>query len=235
MKEAYKKASLAFVLIFLIVVAGCSGADEKTRKNEALSSQQFAEAYMRDGKPARALQELAKAQALTPEDPKITHMMGVAYWQKKEYALAEQSFLKAVALKDDYSEVWNTLGALYISQNRFSDAVRVLEKALSNVYYNSYESAMSNLGWALYKLGRNAEAKVKLAEAIEIDPNQPVTRVNMAILLYDEENYEEAFKHANEALRVAPDYANAHLQKGMIQIKMGDKEGARESLTQAWK
>lgn len=223
-----------FLVLLLCLSAGCSN-DSETRRNDALASQQLAYAFMKEGRPARALQELAKAEALTPDDPEIHNMMGLAYWAHKEYGLAEMHFKRALELKPEFSEGANNLGTLYMSQARYPEAVTALEKALKNVYYNSYEAALSNLGWAYYKLGRVDDAKKRLEESIEVNPSVPQARLNLGIVLFDLGKDDDALAQIDAALRIFPDFAEAHLQKGIILNRKKDRQGAIESFRQAWK
>ena len=81
-----------------MLLAGC-GTDDEMVKNQALASQKLAYAFMSEGRPARALQELTKAESLTPNDPEIKNFLGLAYWKQGEFPLAEKKFREAVELR----------------------------------------------------------------------------------------------------------------------------------------
>ena len=223
------------VAAFLIsLLAGCA-SDRESRRNEAIAAQQLALAFLNEGRPARALTELAKAERALPDDPEVQNAMGLAYWARRDYANAEVRFLKAIKLKPSFSEAWNNLGAFYLSQGRNEEPVKALESALGNIYYSSYEMALSNLGLALYKLGRLPEARSRLEEAIEVNPTQPAVRLNLSLLLFDQGDYRQAKAHVDEALRIFPAYPRALLQKGKVLNKLGEREGAIEAFQEVWR
>ena len=226
-RAASRNMLLVLTALLLSFAVGCA-SDKEARKNDALASQQLALAFLNEGRPARALTELAKAEQSMPDDPEVQNAMGLAYWARRDYASAEARFKKALALRPGFSEAWNNLGAFYLSQGRNNDAVEALEKALGNVYYTSYEMALSNLGLALYNLGRYPEARSRLEEALEVNPSQPAVRQNLSLVLYEEGEYQLALVQVNEALKLYPNYPQALLQKGKILNKVGDREGAAE-------
>lgn len=191
-------------------------------------------AFLAEGRPAPALQELAKAESLDPTDPEIVNALALAYWGRKEFGLAEEKFRRAVALKPDFSEAWNNLGALYIDQGRFHDAVPALETALKNVFYATRERALANLGWALYKTGRTAEAEQRLREAIEMAPGFPLARKFLGILLQEKGDHRAAVEQFDRAIRSFPDDAETHLKRGLSLLRLGERSAARAAFDQAW-
>jgi Tfp pilus assembly protein PilF len=224
---------LACVLL-VAGVFGCSGNREMVRR-EAQASYKRGVAFLREGRPSQALQELAKAEALTPDDPEILYMAGAAYWMKREYGPAEARFRKATELKPDYPEAWNDLGALYMDQGRYSDAIAPLERAVNNVFYGTRERALANLGWALYKSGRAAEAEKRLRQAVEAAPAFPLPYKFLGIVLQERDENREAAARFAEALRLYPDDSETHLRMGMSLFKLGDKVRARAAFETAWR
>ena len=79
-----------------------------------------------------------------PDDPEILNAAGLAYWARREHSVAEQKFLRATALKADYAEAWNNLGALYVDLGRYEAALAPLGEALKSVFYETRERAFAN-------------------------------------------------------------------------------------------
>lgn len=225
--------------MLLAALAGCAGNKEAIRK-EAKASFQLGVAFLAEGRTAPALRELSKAESLNPGDPEVLNALGLAYWARKEYALAEQKLKAATQVKPDYSEAWNNLGAMYIDQGRFDDAIPALEAALKSVFYGSQEAALSNLGWALFKTGRYAEAERRLHEAIEVAPGFPLARKFLGILLEDRGRYQEALAQLDAAIPLFPEKAYGHLaevqlHRGLCLLHLGDRDAARKAFDKAWR
>jgi len=225
----------ALLLALLLgLVPGCGGKNQEAAKRDAQTSYKLGVAFLAEGRPAPALKELAKAESFTPDDPEIVNVLGLAYWARGETGLAEEKFRRATELKPDYSEAWNNLGALYIDEGRYYDAVPVLENALKNVFYQTQERALTNLGWALYKTDRTAEAEKRLRAAVEMAPGFPLARKNLGILLQDAGDHRAAVEQFDRAIRSYPDDAEVHLKRGLSLLRLGERTAAREAFDRAW-
>lgn len=214
--------------------AACGGNREQVRR-DAQSSLKLGIAYLTEGRASPGLQELTRAEKLTPEDPEIQLYLGAGYRMRREPALAEEKFRRAVELKPDYSEAWNNLGTLYLEQGRPDQAIPALEKALQNVFYGTPEYALNNLGWALFLSGRVEEAQKRLQEAVEMAPSFPPARKNLAAVLQERQDWQGALKQLDVLLRVNPDDAEANLKRGVSLVKLGDREAARGAFEKAWR
>lgn len=226
--------TVALSVAALFAATGC-GPDVETRKKEASASQQLAYAYLRENQPARALVELAKAEAARPDDPEVKNFLGLAYWAKRELALAEAKFKQAVALDTGYSDAWNNLGALYLDTGRYDEAVAAFKKALENVYYSTSERALTNMGWALFKLGKLEEARKNLKEATEIAPTFALAHKNLGMVLAELGDNAGAVAEFDKTLRIFVLDQETHFYRGASLLKMGDRPGAKGAFEEAWK
>lgn len=225
---------LAALLLLLALLSGCA-SDREAKKKEAYAAQQLAYAFLQERQPAKALSELAKAEALTPDDPEIKNGLGLAYWAKREYALTEAKFKEAVKLDPAYSEAWNNLGAFYIDQERYPEAVTALDKALQNVYYSTSERALSNLGFAYYKLGRFPEAKLKLEEAAQIAPSFALVQKNLGLTLQAQGDHEGAVARFDRTIKLYNADQETHFARGVSLLKLGQKPLAKGAFEEAYK
>ncbi len=204
-------------------------------QREAQSSFKLGMAFLSEGRHAPALREFTKAEGLAPDDPEIQYYLGATYWLRRELTLAEQKFRRALALKPNYSEAWNDLGALYMDQGRFAEAVPALESALKNVFYSSQEVALSNLGWSLHRLNRSSEAERKLRDAVEVAPGFPLARKFLGVVLQERGDHRGAVEQFDQAVRLNPDDAETHLKRGISLLRLGERASAREAFGHAWR
>ncbi len=231
----YKRSTLVPLLVAAVLVAGGCGSDSEVRRKEAKASEQFAVAYLQEKQPAKALVEIQKAEALDPKSAEIKNTYALAYWSRREYALAEKKFLEAVELDPAFSEAWNNLGAFYLDQARYENAASAFKKALENVYYSTSERALTNLGWAYFKLGRLEEAKAKLSEAAEIAPTFALAQKDLGMVLQEMGDHRGAIARFDRTIKLYSLDQETFFQKGVSQVKLGDKAGASASFEEAWK
>jgi tetratricopeptide (TPR) repeat protein len=92
--------------------------------------------------------------------------LGIAYRHEKEYAQAEEAYLKAKVLNPKDAKMLSSLGALYIAMERVEEGTRLLEESLQ---LDSKDAiAHANYATALAK-GQNfekAEAEQKMADSL---------------------------------------------------------------------
>jgi tetratricopeptide (TPR) repeat protein len=92
--------------------------------------------------------------------------------------------------------------------------------------------AHNNLGLALIRRDRSA-AVDHLREALAIRPKLPGAHVNLAMLLVELGEIDEAMQHVSEALRLNPDMYEAHYNMGLFLEKKGRLDEAAEHYRRA--
>jgi tetratricopeptide (TPR) repeat protein len=97
--------------------------------------------------------------------------MGIAYYNKQDYANAEKYYLEALDLEPKFVLALRNLGKTYIAMNKLPQAVIVLEKAVAN----APESANTylDLGNAYHMSGKAQMALLAYQKVISLSPNTP--------------------------------------------------------------
>ena len=90
---------------------------------------------------------------------------------------------------------------------RFSDAQVLIEKLISKIPKSP--ALFSLLGDVTKAQGDKKYALQNYERAVEISPNQPELRFNLALFLYEEDNFQRSMNFLNEALRQRPSYVKA--------------------------
>ncbi|HWR97165.1 MAG TPA: tetratricopeptide repeat protein [Candidatus Methanoperedens sp.] len=115
------------------------------------------------------------------------------------------------------------LAALAVTARRqtlfWKDSVTVFSHALDVTRDNHI--AHANLGAALMKLGRNAEAEEHLEQALRLRPMQADALLNVAILRARANRLPEAVEGFNQALAVRPGDVKAHYNLGTALCQLG--------------
>jgi tetratricopeptide (TPR) repeat protein len=109
-------------------------------------------------------------------------------------------------------------------EDRLEDAARAYEQALEQEA--SAETAF-NLGNVLYALGQVREARRRLQQAAELDPEYAEAWNNLASVCAELEIWEEAVHAAERALALAPDYVDVHYNLAQALHALGRRKEAR--------
>jgi len=83
------------------------------------------------------------------------------------------------------------------------------------------DSAHLNLGFALEKIGRKADAMTEYRESLKLEPSRAETHNNIANLLDDGDHTEEAMAEYQAALRLNPKYMPALNNLGAMLVEQG--------------
>jgi len=86
--------------------------------------------------------------------------------------------------------------------------------------------ALNSFGNLLFAAGENAEAERFYIRAIDAQPDDPMSRVNLANLLINKKRLEQARLHLEHALRVDDNYRPAHAGLSFVLADMGEHEQA---------
>ena len=91
--------------------------------------------------------------------------------------------------------------------------------------------AYNNLGNALRAQNRIADAAAAYRKASELAPLYPDPRNGLGVLLVQQSHAREALPYFDEALRIAPDFYEAQLNRAIALIELGDAAAARREIT----
>jgi len=118
------------------------------------------------------------------------------------------------------------------------DSVTLFERAVTVTAKNA--QAQNNLGFSLQEVGRLAEAKRRYAEAVRIEPDDPLYRKNLGLVLAREGDTNAANVHLQIAIqrylemaRDRPDSADTFNSIGIALNAMGERREAANHYAQA--
>jgi tetratricopeptide (TPR) repeat protein len=121
---------------------------------------QLARAYIGMGQIETAVRTLQAAQELAPDDPRLAHLLGLAYLEGGDAASAltqlEQAAETEGAFSEDYAAMWFDIGRARLMNDDLEGAAAAFEKAL--VYSPQAADAIFELAGVYERLGRTEEA-----------------------------------------------------------------------------
>jgi superkiller protein 3 len=114
-----------------------------------------------------------------------------------------------VEVKPDHAQALLSLGALLVEVNKDYDwAITCFRRSRTIIPKDA--RAHYNLGFALTRSGRLADALAPLQEAIKLNPAQPNAHFTLGAALFKQGRPDEAIAAYREAIRLKPDHFAAH-------------------------
>lgn len=159
------------------------------------------------------------------QNAEVWDLLGVLYYQVKEYLEAELCIKKAIEIKPEIYYFEN-LAKLYLDKGDFELAIKYYE-SLSEEFPKNYEYQF-NLAMA-YKNHHDWErAKIAYKKAIELNPKSHEAYFNLAYLCFNENRPQDAVECYKKALEVKPDDWESSYFLGLAQMQVKDyKDGLK--------
>ncbi|NBX69412.1 MAG: hypothetical protein EBR01_10675 [Proteobacteria bacterium] len=218
-------------LAMLLTLSGCahlldqSRDQEKARIYMQLAADQFAQKEY--GKATEAIYQALRFQ---PDLPAAYNHLGIIFMETKRYTKSEEAFKKALQLQSAFPEVQNNLGVLLNRQERYKEAVPYFEKALQSENYSTPENALTNLGYAHFKLGNNSKAKIYHQKALDITPQFCLANKNLGDVYAREKSFDKAADFFKKAATTCPLYQESQYKLGLALMKAGQRGMAKNQL-----
>lgn len=188
-------------LVFFLSLTACEVFS--TRDSAAADLHlQLGTSQLQDGHYPEALASLKEAERLDPENPVTQNNLGLTYFFRERFDLAEEKIRKALELKPDYSDARNNLSRVLIERGQFLEAAAQAEKVVADLTYTSPDRANVNLGMAYFKLNRFNEAREALLRAIELQRDNCLAHSFFGRTFFEQKEW----KRASEALDRAVGY-----------------------------
>jgi tetratricopeptide (TPR) repeat protein len=162
-----------------------------------------------------------------PDSPKLYVALGLAYWDRNDYAHALEAFQRAVKLGPASTEAHNWLGVATLEKGDLPGAVAEFRKAIA--LDPKYARAYTNLGSALAKNGKLAEAVEAFQKAIALEPDNLVAHINLGIALREKGDAKGALVHVRLVTEREPNNANTQYLLGQTLQQSADLPGAIEA------
>jgi type IV pilus assembly protein PilF len=205
-------------------------------ERKARSHYSVAMNHLKEGRAGVAITELQKASALQPDDAWIHLALAEAYRLKSHNAEAEEHLMRALDIDPAFHAAKLNLSAIYIQAGRYEDAVKLSEELLADATFPIPWKALTNKGYAYFKLGRNGEARTALGTALEYHEQFWPALLDLAILDEAEQKHLEALEGYEAVLGLKPGpiaTAEVHYRIATIYMQLGNRAKAMHHLTVA--
>lgn len=201
-----KWLAAASTVLMVISIAGCASgtggtsgradlvtsSDESPARKKARIRLELAVGYFANGQTNIALDEVKQSISADPTIMEAYNLRGLIYMRLNDFALAEDSFKRALSLEPKSANVQHNYGWMLCQQSRFSEASQWFSSALSVPEYSDRPKTLMAQGLCQMRNGKRLEAEQSLHSALELDAANPVTGYNLAQLLYQRGEFTRA-------------------------------------------
>lgn len=191
---------------------------------------------MRNGRNPEAIGELLQAVRLDPADAHVRLALAEAYRRAGRVAETEHHLKAALEIDPAFQAAHLNLSGLYVQLERYEEAIVHARRLLDDPTFPYPWRALTNLGWAEYRLGRSEEAAQHLRLALDYKASYWPARLNLGILAADRGDRDLAVEHFERVLEAQPGplaEAEARYRLAQLYVSMGDKRSAIAQLHKA--
>lgn len=138
------------------------------------------EALFADGQIDQAQVTFELVLQNQPENYEALNNLGVIHHTRGNIQEAEDHFLKALAVKEDYLDALLNLADLYQNAKRWEEAAVQLEKYIA--IDNQDPNLFNRLSMVYLEMGNTEKARAVLTKSLELNPNQETVRDSLKAL-----------------------------------------------------
>ncbi len=149
-----------------------------------------------------------------PPDWQVKLYLGAIAISQREDSIAIEYFKNVTKLARWNEEAWVRLGGLYYDNQKYDEAIKVLNEAITS-FPESFPINLI-LGLSYTQSGKNKESKTYLKKAIDLNPNDITALSAYAFTLNILKENDEAIIYLNKALKIKPDDVNLMGTLGLI-------------------
>jgi type IV pilus assembly protein PilF len=202
-----RASTLGIVLMAGLLALGCvtpNANEREHRQRQARSHYDLGVDHLANGRTELALGELLAAEEILPKDPWVQLWLAEAYRRKERLVEAEAHLLRSLKLQPGFQEAQLNLSALYIQLERYQEACQHAQALWEDPTFPGPWRALTNLGWAEFKLRRYEAARGHLEKAVETNDRYWPALLDLGILDAEQGRRLEALHRFQQALDAQP-------------------------------
>ena len=214
-----------------LLISAC-GLSESAKK-QGTYHYEMGVSYFKENNMTAALTELTEAEKYFDDKADLYNYLGMAYYIKKKYEIAEQKYLKALLLNPTYSEARNSLGVNYLEMRRWDDAIYQFKLVTDDIFYPNQVAANINLGLAYFGKGDYPKSLSQLRSVVANYPRDPRGRLNLGRVYFAMDKTDLAIDEYKKALELNREYVNAYYHLGLAYLKKKESRAAMSAFQEA--
>ncbi len=145
--------------------------------------------------------------------------LGTAYQGLKLYEKSIDAYQYAVVIDEKFDYAYRNMGDAYLRLRKYKDAIEVLEKVLE--LSRPEEVIYEAIGHCYHRLGNIAQARFNYKKAVHLNNEDAKLHYKIATTYMQEEQWQMAIKHLENALRFGRNNKEFNLAMGDCKMQLG--------------
>jgi type IV pilus assembly protein PilF len=175
-------------------------AEESDERRRARIRLELAAGYYQQGNYNVALEELRVALTLDPVYPAAFGILGLIYMDLGDRPKADESFQRALRLAPRDADLNNNYGWYLCQTGRAKESIGFFNLALEDRLYTTPAKPLHNAGICSLKANDLANAEAYFRRAFQVEPANPVTNYQLALLNLNKNQFDQARFYAKRLL-----------------------------------
>lgn len=195
--------------------------------------QWLADAFHKQGDLMSALSHYEQAISVDPQNARLFVHQGICRFSLEDYSASRSDLISAHELGSSDKRIPYYLGACSYMEGDYDNCLAYLEDALRSD--PAYYDALYLKGACQVELGKPTSAEGTFQKCMDINPDDYLLKINLAISLSDQFRFDDARAILDELAKVHEDEIAmpAYYQRGLLRYQTHDKDGACEDWANA--
>lgn len=213
------------MIFSLFMLAACGLMSPKDPEKAELMLR-IGTSHFEAGNYPAALAELLKAEELDGKNPVIQNNLGLVYFMRERYELAEKHLRNAVSLNPQYSDARNNLSRVLTEEQHYPEAEKEAKKVLDDLTYPNPEKAYMNLGLAQFEEKNYDASKESFLRSLNIQRDNCATNSYYGRSLFELKEYEKAAEALDTAVGFCQRalFDEPHYYDALTYYRLGQKD-----------
>ena len=221
----------AFSVIVVLILAACSSGElsREERKAQILYSQGTYELMQKNF--TEAINHLDKANELTPHDSKILNNLAMAYYFKKQPALALDYLDQSLKADPQNQDTRSNIATIYLEQGKYDQALAQYQIVLKDIKYDRQYVTHYNLAKLALAQNKMGQAIQELKLSLEEKDDYCPANFTLGQLYAQEHRYQQALESFKKSTRgECINNTEGHYQQALMEIELKNYPAARSKL-----
>lgn len=204
-----------------VVLSGCvttvegNAIEQGTDAERVKAHIELARGYLEENNFQRARTPLEKALSIDARSVEAHILKAFVHQREEEWAIAEDHYKKALKIDPKNSQALNNYGSFLYARQRYDEAVKPLEAAVTDTEYQARSQAYENLGLAQLAQQNVEQAKASFERALLLNDRQRRSSLELAFIYREEGDLVAAMDHYNLFRRLSRRQSPRSLCLGM--------------------
>ena len=194
-RSCFSAAMLVVTCLLAACISTSSVDDPKIDKKKALEAHvKLGMNYLQKGERDRAFRSFAKAEEIDSRSAEAVQGQAMVHQLNGELDVAEEKFQRALKLRSDFSKasIQLSYARFLYEAERCAEAEPLLKQVTKDFNYSGRVNALYLIGRCALLDNDIPRAKGAFEHAINLDPRAAPSALELAELLFDERDYENA-------------------------------------------